>query len=232
LDQLHIISRKELFDFWDDILIVKQLDSQNFANIMNPTRRRILEVLLYGITEKYPNSSNSSTRHALSANEIRKLLLHGAEKSESIKLSYQNMYFHLQKLEQVGAIKVIGYLVKGKRTTAYYGRIAKTFISATNDELGYASYIRDDVFQELITKLTPHISEISLFEIFKKIERINRPNINLFKKWLQLENPMLRDLPIDYRKLMELFYLIKNVDQEFLDGLQELGELLNIDKSM
>ncbi|MHA2030908.1 MAG: winged helix-turn-helix domain-containing protein [Candidatus Kariarchaeaceae archaeon] len=229
MDQLTIISKEELFNFWDDLPTVKQVDADNFFKIMKPIRRRILEILLYGIDDLYPISNINSVRYALSANEIRKVLSLNHEEKESVHLSYQNMYFHLQVLEDVGVIKVIGHLVKGKRTTTYYGRTAKTFISANEDELGYASFVRDEVFKQIVKKTAPKCTEATLSKIIDKIERINRPNYNHFQAWSRSENSILRDLPIDYRKLMELFYLLKNVDHKFLEGLEELKQLLRLD---
>lgn len=192
--------KKELYNFWRSIPLIKRMSKEEFEAIRQETRNAIIELLRTGIKDE---KSENNQRYALNAQEIQEYL-----NAKGIKTSLQNCYFHLNILINGGFIKEIAILKEGRFNKRYYGRTAKLFL-----DMGFANNIEDkieegkEIFLNLIkianSKEPENAKEVvGLFlnekwEFFVKIE-------DRLDKWFKDNAEALIDSNIDVKDTYEL----------------------------
>jgi len=220
--ELEEIKRVDLFQMWENVPILDIVEEAVLEKITKPVQYSIIDILRTGIYFQHPQTNKQTKRHCLSANEIRKEL----KKTSDVSISYPNLYFYLNQLEELEIIKPVGMIRTGKRTTTYYCRTAKLFIS--QDNLGYGQIINEDGFEQFLIMYDENLTTSEITQIRKGINTINRANLENFVKWVSEHQERIDEAELDYQSVMEMYYLVRNVDIEFVSALSKLKELLDI----
>lgn len=232
------------FDFWVTLPVVGEFPEEVFKKIIRPTpRSAILDILVEGIQEPHPVSGEPKIRRALSATEILDRL-NGNEKKgikprtsmgidiEPVKRT--NLYFHLEKLEENGVIKVVVTTRTGKRTTTFYGRVAKAILPVHN--VSHETYVDPKQvlmdspdFTKLLSTLSPDVQESAIKEAIVLAKRMFNYNYQTqMTDWYQANGDALQGLDFDIRKLIDLFSILFRYDHKTVSGLVRLAELLKL----
>ena len=232
------------FDFWKDLQVVQEFSAETFKKIIGPSPRcTILDILVEGIEEPHPLNGELKIRRALSATEILDRLNGNKKKGIEAKTAIDpdiepvkrtNLYFHLEKLEEHGVIKVISTTQTGKRSTTYYGRVAKALMPAHDVMhelyLDPKQVLLDSAdFTTLLTRLSPDVSKSDIKKAIKLSKRMFNYNYTTqMEDWWAKNGDELQGLDFDIRKVFDLFSILYRYDHKTLSGLAKLSEMLKL----
>lgn len=199
-------------------------DEERAEVIYDQVRYFIMQVLRRGIDDtlttetKDPDTGKvirteierGIKRYAMSVVEIVKM----AKQYDDIdNITKNQVYHHLPKLIEAGIVMKYGTVVTGKRTTDYYRRTAKGFVTtaglpAMTDQL-------------LKRKIHSHVEKISVFDI--TLSEIQKK---------ELANLMLEAVAIENKGRAEIAKLVKGdvADKEILTLYEDLVTLYAIGK--
>ncbi|MDH5401322.1 MAG: hypothetical protein OEY49_02425 [Candidatus Heimdallarchaeota archaeon] len=225
-----------LFKFWDELPMIKKYDIVNFETLRDPIRYAIIDTLATGIQDDLSVEENSqiisfNVRHALSAKEIMNIL---HEKNITDKNNKQikkaNLYFHLQRLENDGFIKVVEQIPQGKRFTSYYGRTARAFTA--NEKIG-EKYPKDFLVElrSLIIKIDTEgeLKATTLENLFNKFEKLDTSvHHHIVEKWISTNEKEIRSINVDMRKLYDFLTFLLFYNEDVFEIYKEFRELLNL----
>ncbi|MHA2089783.1 MAG: winged helix-turn-helix domain-containing protein, partial [Candidatus Kariarchaeaceae archaeon] len=191
-------------------------------------RGAILDILAIGVDDVYPDTDEIMTRHALTAKELNESV--NERIGDNVKKS--NLYFHLQKLEEVGLVKEIDKIPTGKRYIHYYGRTAKAYLvpgsSEKNEKYQELLLVK---FPQLIQKIQPNASEKEIGEVVEAVNEIflgKYPN-TVLGQWLEAYQKHIIDLDIDIRRFIDLVIMISKYDVNTIHNIQKFVKLLKFD---
>jgi len=220
-------SREILYNFWEKLpeqRIVTEYEDDFFKHF---ARKLTFGILGKGIREKLP-SGKLITRKALNAQEILQeindtldIKFKIKEDREKFDLSLHSLYFHLQKLEEVGFIQTIAILKEGRHNVAYYSRPAK--IVLFKDEYAEDEKIRSafSSMEKLVHILYPEIETEKFMEYYKKYEGYLQG---------QIGNPEGDDKP--NKKYYDPRKWLREAEKSMVDRLKQAFDDLNcIDRS-
>lgn len=220
-----------LFDFWVNIPVIKYYDKETYGKYFDQyPRRNILDILVTGIKEQHPISKIERVRRALSAKEIMDILNKDKTEEDDDYIKKSNLYFHLQKLEEINAIQVVEQIPTGKRFTTYYGRSAKivTVDDKQQHDPGY-NIFSDPEFKKILKIIDPRLNSDEIEKALNLSNRIyNHSYFDLLNKWLEIHEKEIRESDLDIRKLFDLIGIIYRYDEKTLEGLSELKRMLRL----
>ena len=100
------------FNYWKEVKVIKLLNENIFKKLNQDIRKKILRALHDGIEDIQPIDGSTKKRRVLNAKEIRTIV----ETKLEQPVERANLYFHLNELEKVKAIKIVDALPeKGKK---------------------------------------------------------------------------------------------------------------------
>jgi hypothetical protein len=150
---------------------------------------------------------------------------------EVIKKS--NLYFHLQKLEEAGLVKMVDQIPTGKKYITYYGRTAKAFLPHM---VGEKSKMYEELLQEKLPLLIEKISpEVDLNEINDTLAKsiipyfMDHSSINAAGEWLQTHQSKIIELDIDVRRIIDILKSISAFNPKTIEAMQKLMKLLKFE---
>lgn len=219
--------KKSFFDYWGHVENIVKLTQEQTKLVGQEIRAAIIDILALGIQDKDPMTDQPRKRHVLSAPE----LLEEINKRLDQPTKKSNLYFHLEKLEDAGLIKVVDQIPQGKRYTTYYGRTAKAFVPSDKEDqdrekLGHL--LEDDILVGLLDK----ISDKPVDEIEQTVDHVfglyfqKCPDEKL-SQWLDKYQEIALLLDLDVRSLYNLFDLVSKYDIETIKAFQKFAELLD-----
>ena len=157
-----------LYKYWDDLNpIISITDNKVISDIKQDVRSAILWSLRDGLEENYQGELR--LRHVLRANEIRKII----EEKLGKPISRPNLYFHLDKLQGYGLVKIVKKIVKGGNHISYYSRTAKIFLWSVKNEMKTEVNKSNSKYIENYLKLTklfnPDVSDEYVINLFENV---------------------------------------------------------------
>ncbi|MHA2091906.1 MAG: hypothetical protein ACW98K_13715 [Candidatus Kariarchaeaceae archaeon] len=227
---LNVENKKLLFDFWEQLPIVKEVDSkEQYLVEKSEIRDAIIKILSTGVEASYPETDEIKIRFALSAKEIFNEV---KQRLPSSKIVLQNIYFHIEKLENHGFLQAITSLSQGKRLTSYYGRTSRMVLLRTkdleNDKKEYA-FLQDEGLIALIQQISPSASREQIEQSLISLDRLNKNSINNFREWAESNKSAFREISVDNESLFKLYNVIIRFNADVCTGLFELAKLMKID---
>lgn len=219
---------KSLFDYWHNLDKVKVLSGDEFDKQKQDIRYSICDVLAKGIDEEHPTSGEIAKRHVLNAKEIRSMV----EEQLDIEIQKSNLYFHLQKLEESGLIKVVDILKmydkqsKRKKVFSFYGRTAKVFLSSGPKETKQLKVIKDERLLKLLMQLNPKMQENAVKKILTTIGEIDNNDFAFFISWMNRYEKELINSEIDFRVIFDMVQILQFYDPIIFKSVIELSKLL------
>jgi len=213
--------RRALITHWDEIPAVAIIVSSEKAFKSHPARSAILAVLREGIDE------DGVVRHALSPKEINELL----EERKDIEMSQTNLYFHINTLEEVGAIKVVTKIPEGRHKVAYYGRVGRLILTRDPEESLATNRKRFEELSKLVRAKHPGIDADALERLPEEYLRVKMRRDKIMADWISRQDPVMSQEGIDGVLIYELLKDIFSLEPENIRLLQRIAELIGADFS-
>ncbi|MFB0557784.1 MAG: hypothetical protein ACETVY_01585 [Candidatus Bathyarchaeia archaeon] len=214
--------RRVLFEYWRDLPLVQIHDVPSEIMESHRVRPAIMKILRAGITDE---KESRRLRHALNTKEIIRTLLD----REGIKMSQHNLYFHLNKLEEIGYIKVGARILEGRHNVAYYGRTARTILRRDTEE-SLEKYER--WFQEMGRLAKAKRPEFELDQLEGLAEDylgIMRRRDRAMGEWMASNEEMIYEGGIDIYSIFKFIQAMDVMDPEYIGFIKKVRELFEID---
>jgi DNA-binding MarR family transcriptional regulator len=194
------------------------------SEIMESHRVRpaIMKILRAGIPDE---KESGRLRHALNTKEIRRTLLD----RDGIKMSQHNLYFHLNKLEEIGYIKVVARLLEGRHKVAYYGRTARSILRRDTEE-SLEKY--EKWFQEmgrLSKSKRPEFDMDRLEGLAEEYLGIMRRRDRAQGEWMASNEESIYEGGIDSYSIFGLLQTLDVMDPELIGFIKKVRELFEVD---
>lgn len=228
-------SREILYKFWEKLpeqRIVIDYEDDFFKHY---ARKFTFKILGKGIREKLP-SGKIVTRKALNAQEILQELNDALdlkfkikEEREKYDLSLHSLYFHLQKLEEVGFIQTVAILKEGRHNVAYYSRPAKVVLfkdEYTEDEKIMNAFTS---MEKLMKVINPEFDTEEFKEYYEKYNKINGKNLDRIQRKIGEIQDKVYEADIDPNDIQRFLVLISQINPEFVEFFKEILEKINIE---
>jgi DNA-binding transcriptional ArsR family regulator len=214
--------RRVLFEYWTDMPLIQIHDVPSDVMESHRVRPAIMKILRAGIPDE---KESGRLRHALNTKEIRRTLLD----RDGIKMSQHNLYFHLNKLEEIGYIKVVARLLEGRHNVAYYGRTARTILRRDTEE-SLEKYER--WFQEmgrLAKAKRPEFDMDRLEGLAEEYLGIMRRRDRAQGYWMASNEESIYEGGIDSYSIFGLLQAMDVIDPEYIGFIKKIRELFEID---
>jgi DNA-binding transcriptional ArsR family regulator len=217
--------RELLFDFWKNIPIICEMKASYHKIAFQEVRSAILDILREGILDTSPlDKTKKRRRHAISAQECQK---HVSERLER-KVKLSNIYFHLNRLEELGLISEIVTIKGKKHDIAYYGRTAQLFHFGGSDP----EYKTEDEerIQQTITKiiktLNPAVETSKITELFEAVFTHKEVQTKARGTWMAENSDLLDSLEFDILDIDKFLELMQMATPEGYQLAKEFSQLL------
>jgi DNA-binding transcriptional ArsR family regulator len=226
----------ELYSFIQSIDKVKVLELPRGFN-KPPIRSAIMKVLREGIEDE----STKQRRYALNAREIKqeldknKNLINklGQEKAQKRRkkkppseISYTNLYFHLNKLQEAGAIHTVVIAIERSHRIAYYGRTAQVILIR---ELEAQLSRYEEIFGEFskFTKfLKPDIDVEEIKKIPEQYYKLRNERELIIAHWVADHAQIIRDENLDITSIFSALKIIDTINPKYKPLLGKLADFL------
>ncbi|MFX0123577.1 MAG: hypothetical protein ACFFAE_08030 [Candidatus Hodarchaeota archaeon] len=229
-------SCSELYSFIQGIDKVKILEIPKGFN-KPPIRPAIMRVLRKGIEDE----STKQKRYALNAREIKQELdkdesllkslgqkkqqTQGKEKIPS-EISYTNLYFHLNKLQEVGAIYTVVIAIERSHRIAYYGRTAHVILIR---ELETILPRYEEIFEEFsrfVKILNPDINVEEIRKIPEQYYKLKNEREWIIAQWVADHAHILREENLDLTTIFSAVKIIDTINPKYKTLLGKLADFL------
>ncbi|MFX0139284.1 MAG: hypothetical protein ACFFDN_36925 [Candidatus Hodarchaeota archaeon] len=192
-----------------------------------PVRPAIMQILRNGIIDE-DDQGNSLPRYALNAREIKNQLEEYKD-PDIKKISYTNLYFHLNKLLEFEAIQIVAMVIERSHRIAYYGRSAYIILK-TDPEAELQKY--QEMFSEidkLLRILRPDIKIGDVETLSKRYYEFKSKRFGDLARWLAKYESIIRDENLDLNVLLMALNLLDTLNPEYKELLSRLSTIMLID---
>ena len=220
----------ELYSFIQDIDKVKILELPKGFN-KPPIRPAIMKVLREGIEDE----STKQKRYALNAREIKQEL----DKNESLmkrlrkkkqkplsEISYTNLYFHLNKLLEVGAIYIVVIAIERSHRIAYYGRTAHVILPREQETVLPRYEEIFDEFSKLVKILKPDFNVEEIKKIPEQYCKLKNERELAIAHWVADHAYSIREENIDLVSIFSALRIIDTINPQYESLFQKLQDFL------
>ncbi len=167
----------------------------------SPIKPAIMKALSEGVHDAQ-SQTQDQLRYALTAKEIKQKL-ESTDNPKVKKVSYTNLYFHLNKMEEAGIIKQIAKVIEKSHRITYYGRSAHVvLLNSPETEIEKITQSLTELFKlmKIINAEFPDIKVNILAEqFFQEKEELNS---NL-AKWIADNIDIIRNNNLDVSKIFK-----------------------------
>jgi DNA-binding transcriptional ArsR family regulator len=189
-----------------------------------PVRPAIMQILRNGIIDDDVQGKKLQ-RFALNTREIKKQLEEYKD-PEIKKISYTNLYFHLNKLLELGAIHIVAMVIERSHRIAYYGRSAYIILKS-DPEAELQTYQK--MFTEidkLAKALRPDVKIGDINTISKKYFELKSRRYEDIARWLAKNESIIRDENLDLNLLFKILSILDTLNPEYKTLLTGLNTIL------
>ena len=221
------------YEYWKSVPRIKELNYENFNKLKQEIRNAIFNLLKEGIVEKHPVTKKEVRRHLLNAKEIKYYISLNKgnstknEKDED-KITFQNLYFHLNTLEKAGIIKIVDEIKIKKKLISYYGRTAKNYLLDDIKDKEELKLLDKKELVDFLLKINPNVPEQEIISVLTKIKDIKFLNRDFIISWLNEFGSEMDNFNLEFKELFTLINFLKIDDPEISKAIDELGKLLKL----
>ncbi len=229
--------RQVLYDFWNKLPPIKLVKDAEKIYYAHTVRILILKSLGEGLSEASERpDSQKIIRRALSAQEIYQRVQHYKEIKRQIdgvdwkdfEVSLNNLYFHIQKMEEANLIQTIAILREGRHNVSYYGRTAQVLVF----RIDYEEYEKVKNAFSAMVEITPHMdSDLDPQKIQEFYQRYISIGQNYTKKLfenLTHYEEALKITAVDPGDILNFLELLHTVSPEYIELLKEMTDYLDL----
>ncbi|MHA2097437.1 MAG: hypothetical protein ACW99A_02015 [Candidatus Kariarchaeaceae archaeon] len=211
------------YSYWDNLEDIKLLSPHDFKKVRQKVRSAIIQVLTKGMEDTL--IGKTLVRRVLSASEIKFEI----QKIIGFEVKKANVYFHLQVLEEIEAIQIVGNITSNKKITAYYGKTAKAFLLTGKTEKEELSLLRDQKFLNFLISINPEISKSEIRKVLNGISKIGDHDTSMFVNWMDEHGEHMRDQEVDFIEFYKLITFLKIENPEVKEAVSKLSKLLRFE---
>ncbi len=221
-DAEHIDARKILYDFWKELPLVKIFDVPSEIMESHQVRPAIMRILREGVPD---DEESGRLRHALNNKEIVNTLL----ERNGIRMTQQNLYFHLNKLEEIGYIKVVAKIREGRHNVAYYGRTSRIILRRDPEESleKYERWFHE--MGKLAKAREPKFNVDQLEGLAEEYLGIMRRRDRAQGEWMASNEELIYERGIDIYTIFKFLKAMDVMDPEYIGFIKKVRELFEID---
>ncbi len=212
----------DFYSYWNELTEIKILNPSQFKKIRQNIRSSIIKVLTIGIEDKDDSTVINAPRRVLSANEINLKI----DEILGFKVKRANLYFHLQILEELGVVQIVGTVTHNKKITSYYGRTAKAFVLSGKQDKEELKLLKNANFLFFIKKLNPKIPENEINEVLENLLKIGDNEMTQILSWVDKYGTTLQNCNINFVEFFQLITFLKIHNHDVRNALNQISELL------
>lgn len=214
--------RRVLFEYWRDLKRLQLMEVPSEIIESHPVRPAIMKILRVGIPDE---KESGKQRHALNTKEIMRTL----RDKDGIKISQHSLYFHLNKLEEIGYIKVVARLREGRHNVAYYGRTSRTLLRRDPEESleKYEKWLQE--MGMLVKAKRPEFDTSQLNGLAEEYLGIMRRRDRALGEWMASNEELIYEVGVDPYSLFKFIQAMDVTDPEHLEFIRKVRELFEID---
>lgn len=220
----------ELFSSIEGIDKVKILELPTGFN-KPPIRPAIMKVLRKGIEDE----NTKQKRYALNAREIKRELdknksllesLSRKKKKSQTEISYTNLYFHLNKLLEVGAIYTVVIAIERSHRIAYYGRTAHVILIRELESIlpRYEKIFGE--FSKFAEILKPDISIEEIQRLPEQYHKLKAERELIMAEWVADHAHILRKENIDLTDIFSALRILDSTNSKYKTLFQKLAHII------
>ena len=229
-------NRQILYDFWDKLPQIKLVKDAEKIYYAHTVRILILKSLGEGLKDEPEiEGKKIKIRRALNAQEIYQRVQDYKKEKRQIdgvdwkgfEVSLNNLYFHLQKMEEADLIHTVTILREGRHNVSYYGRTAQVLVFRVD----YEEYEKIKNAFNVIKEISDHIGIDSqkIQEFYQRYITIGQNHTKkLFEHLAQYEKA-LETTAVDPGDILNFFELLYTVSPEYIELLSEISNYLGIE---
>jgi hypothetical protein len=166
----------------------------------SPVRPAIMKILSEGILDEDVPKDN--TRFALTAKEIKQKLDNN-ENTKVKKTSYTNLYFHLNKMVEVGVIQPIAQVIERSHRITYYGRSAHVvLLGSPETEIKQITKAFTELFT-LMKIINTKFPEIQVEELAEHYVQQNHKRNTNYARWIAQNIEIINENSLDVSKIFK-----------------------------
>ena len=214
--------RRVLFEYWRDLKRLQLMEVPSEIIESHPVRPAIMKILRVGIADE---KESGKLRHALNTKEIMKTLLD----RNGIKISQHSLYFHLNKLEEIGYIRVVARLREGRHNVAYYGRTSRTLLRRDPEESleKYENWLQE--MGKLLKAKRPEFDMNQLKGLAEEYLGIMRSRDRALGEWMASNEELIYEAGLDPYSLFKFIQSMDVTDPEYLRFIRKVRGLFELE---
>ena len=214
--------RRVLFEYWRDLKRLQLMEVPSEIIESHPVRPAIMKILRVGIADE---KESGKLRHALNTKEIMKTLLD----RNGIKISQHSLYFHLNKLEEIGYIRVVARLREGRHNVAYYGRTSRTLLRRDPEESleKYENWLQE--MGKLLKAKRPEFDMNQLKGLAEEYLGIVRSRDRALGEWMASNEELIYEAGLDPYSLFKFIQAMDVTDPEYLRFIRKVRGLFELE---
>ncbi|MHA2366444.1 MAG: hypothetical protein ACXAC7_20975 [Candidatus Hodarchaeales archaeon] len=191
-----------------------------------PVRYAIMRILSEGIIDDSADTQEKKQhRHALNAREIEQMLKKH-KNPEVSKISYTNLYFHLNKLLEIGAIKVAALVIERNHRITYYGRTAHVVLKRDPETELQRYQEMFTEFGKLAKLLRPETNLVEFKSIAERYHKFKSKRQEDIAKWLADNEAIIRRENLDFLLIDKFLLLVDTLNSGYKELLKDFTEFL------
>ncbi len=214
--------RNILFDYWEEIPLVINVEILAEEVFTHEVREQITYIIRKGIEEK-DKDGKIRIRHGFSAKELLEMV----NKKLDEKMKLQSMYFHLMKLQEFGLIQVITTLHEGRHNIAYFGRTARAFNfeSKKNEQERYHKLFNEG--SNLARAKNKDLSADKFKKYLQEYLEIIKENEEKSLEWVKSNEQLINENNIDAAYLFSFLKRINYSNPKLVKLMHEIANLID-----
>ena len=228
-------NKEILYTFWDSLPKIKFVKDAENVYYAHAARQLLLKALGEGLKEEFKGVKK--IRRALSAQEIFQRINVYKEEERSIEgidwkkfdVSLHNLYFHIQKLEEIGLIQTVSIIREGRHNVSYYGRVAQVLIF----RIEYEEYEKIKNAFEAMAKLAPlvevKLQSEKIMEFYDRYISIGQNHSKQLYELLLNYELALSKAEVDPADILNFIEVLFTIDPEYIKLIEEIKKYLNLD---
>ena len=215
--------REMIYNYWERLPLIVKVEYLKDEVFTHEVREIIVHHIRKGTEERRTNKP-TKIQHAFSATE----LLNVANRKLKKGMKLQNIYFHLQKLQEFGLVKVVTTLLEGRHNVAYYGRTARGFIfESTRNKTRYEEFFLEA--GKFANALNPKVSKEQFSKYFKEFNEINANSEKYLIQWLEDRNDIIDKSKTDCATLYSFLKRIYYQNKKMTSLMESIAEIIGLD---
>ncbi len=230
-------NRQILYDFWDRLPQIKLVKDAEKIYYAHAVRILIIKSLGEGLKDEFKeDKSVSAIRRALNAQEIYQRVQDYKKEKRQIdgvdwkgfEVSLNNLYFHIQKMEEALLIQTVAILREGRHNVSYYGRTAQVLVFRVDYEEYEKIKNAFGVMAEIASHKDINLDSQKINDFYQRYISIGQNHTkNLFEHLAHYEK-ILETTAVDPGDILNFLELLYTVSPEYIELLGEIREYLGL----